>query len=86
MKKLFILIALLSFNVFATPVDINSADAKTIAKSLSGIGEKKAEDIIKYRKENGPFKSIDDLSKVKGIGAKTIEKNKADIVLSTSAK
>ncbi len=81
MKKLLIIFALLSFNAYAAPVNINTADADTIAASLSGIGKKKAEDIVKYRKENGPFKSLDDIANVKGIGAKTIEINKADINL-----
>ena len=81
MKKLLIIFALLSFNAYAAPVNINTADADTIAASLNGIGKKKAEDIVKYRKENGPFKSLDDIANVKGIGAKTIEINKADINL-----
>ena len=70
---------LLSFNVFAEPVNINKATAKEIAASLNGIGEKKAQEIVKYRKANGAFKNVDDLSKVKGIGDKTIAKNKQDI-------
>ena len=83
MKKLLMsILLLLSFNTLATPVNINSADAKTIADSLSGIGLKKAQAIVDYRAKNGNFASIDDLSKVSGIGAKTIEKNKADILLS----
>ena len=84
MKKFLLSIVLLlsSFNIFATPVNVNSADAKTIADSLSGIGLKKAQAIVDYRAKNGNFASIDDLSKVSGIGAKTIEKNKADILLS----
>ena len=81
MRKLLIIFALLSFNAYAAPVNINTADADTIAASLNGIGKKKAEDIVKYRKENGPFKSLDDIANVKGIGAKTIEINKADINL-----
>jgi competence protein ComEA len=83
MKKLVILLAFfsVSMSVFAAPVNINTADAKTIADSLSGIGLKKAEAIIDYRTKNGAFKSVDDLTQVSGIGAKTIEKNKADILL-----
>jgi competence protein ComEA len=81
-KKLLILaVAVFSINAFATPVNINTADAKTIADSLNGIGLKKAQAIIDYRAKNGDFKSADDLSKVSGIGAKTIDKNKADILL-----
>lgn len=55
-------------------VNINTADAATIATSLSGIGQRKAEAIVAYRNEHGPFKSIDDLVNVKGIGAKTLER------------
>lgn len=81
MKKLIILLSLCAFNVMAAPVNINSADAKTISESLSGIGIKKAEAIVKYRTEKGPFKSVEDLTNVSGIGEKTIEKNKQDILL-----
>jgi competence protein ComEA len=55
------------------PVNINTADAATLAGSLRGIGRSKAEAIVAYRSENGPFKSVDDLVNVKGIGAKTLE-------------
>ena len=55
------------------PVNINTADAATLAGSLRGIGRSKAEAIVAYRDENGPFKSVDDLVNVKGIGAKTLE-------------
>ena len=54
-------------------VNINTADAPTLAGSLKGIGMKKAEAIVAYRNENGPFKSVDDLTNVKGIGQKTLE-------------
>ena len=80
-KKLFMVAVLFSANAFAAPVNINTADAKTIADSLSGIGLKKAQAIVDYRAKNGNFASVDDLSKVTGIGAKTIAKNKADILL-----
>jgi len=80
-QKLLVMLAFCSANAFASPININTADAKTIADSLNGIGIKKAEAIINYRTKNGDFKSIDDLSHVSGIGAKTIEKNKTDILL-----
>jgi competence protein ComEA len=85
-KKLFILAtALFSINAFAAPVNVNTADAKTLAGSLHGIGAKKAQAIVDYRTKNGEFKTIEDLAKVSGIGAKTVEKNKADILLSDTA-
>ena len=63
-------------------VDINTANAQTLARVLKGIGPKKAAAIVDFRKKNGPFKAISDLDKVRGIGKKTIEKNKGKIILS----
>lgn len=57
-------------------VNINQADAATLAEKLNGIGMKKAEAIVSYREQNGPFKSIDDLVNVAGIGEATLEKNR----------
>ncbi|MGD9603532.1 MAG: ComEA family DNA-binding protein [Gammaproteobacteria bacterium] len=59
-----------------TPVDINSADAATLADVMVGIGPSKAAAIVEYREENGPFGSVDDLALIKGIGAATIDKNR----------
>ena len=55
-------------------ININTADVATLA-SLNGIGESKAEAIVAYRSENGPFQSVEDLANVKGIGARTVERN-----------
>jgi competence protein ComEA len=72
----------LAFPAFAgTPVNINTADAETIAKSLSGIGLTKAKAIVAFRDEHGPFKSVDDLTQVKGIGQATLQRNHDDILL-----
>ena len=65
----------------ATPVNINQADAATIAKSLDGIGQSKAEAIVAWREAHGPFKKADDLNHVKGIGKATIERNRSAIQL-----
>lgn len=81
MKKILVLMAAVSFNVMAAPVNINTADAKTISESLTHIGLKKAEAIVKYRTEKGPFKTVEELTNVAGIGNKTVEKNKKDILL-----
>jgi competence protein ComEA len=54
-------------------VNINMADA-TQLQLLPGIGPKAAESIVSYRGSAGPFKSVDDLVKVKGVGPKTLEK------------
>lgn len=64
-------------------ININSADAVALA-SLDGIGSSKAEAIIAYRKANGPFKSPEGLSKVKGIGARTVEKNTERLTVKTA--
>lgn len=58
-------------------VNINTADAATLAEHVKGVGLKKAEAIVQYRKDNGPFKSVEDLAKVTGIGDETVEKNRA---------
>lgn len=79
MKKLLILLMLLSFNIHAKPVDINKASAQEISDSLNGVGMKKAEAIVNYRKKHGSFKSMNGLINVKGIGEKTLAKNKANI-------
>lgn len=60
----------------AEPVNINTADAATLASRLNGVGESKAEAIVAYREEHGAFKSVDQLAQVKGIGLKTVEKNR----------
>ncbi len=62
-------------------VSLNKADADTLASILNGVGIKKAEAIVAYRKANGKFKSINQLTEVKGIGESILEKNKALITL-----
>jgi len=62
-------------------VDINHADAEELATVLSGVGEKKAQAIIDYRATHDAFLVADDLAKVKGIGKKTVEKNRDKIVI-----
>lgn len=58
----------------AARININEADAATLAQ-LDGVGNAKAEAIIAYRDENGPFEMAEDLDQVSGIGAKTVERN-----------
>lgn len=67
---------------FAGPVNVNTADAKTLDKELEGVGPATADAIIKER-EKGAFKSLEDFEKrVPGVGPALIEKNKANIKFS----
>jgi competence protein ComEA len=77
---------LLPLCLFAGPVDINSADAKTIAKELKGVGLSRAQAIVEYREKNGPFKSADELAKVKGVGTKVVEQNRPNIKVEKKEK
>jgi len=52
-----------------------------LAAGLNGIGLKKAEAIVGWRSKNGKFTKVEQLMEVKGIGAKTLEKNRKSIVL-----
>ena len=65
----------------AGPVNVNTADAETISAELKGVGISKAIAIVEYRKANGPFQSVDDLARVKGIGERTVEINRANILV-----
>ena len=77
---------LLATSAFAADkVNINTADAATIDRVLVNIGPAKAEAIVAHRKANGAFKSAEQLAQVKGIGLKTVEKNRDRIVLSGGA-
>ncbi|MEL6115821.1 ComEA family DNA-binding protein [Photobacterium sp. SP02] len=62
-------------------ININSANAEELDKLLLGVGPDKAQNIIEYREQNGKFATIEDLSKVKGIGASTVDKNRDRIQL-----
>ena len=64
---------------WAGPVNVNTADANTIARELDGIGPAKAQAIVDYRQKNGPFKTPEDLLKVEGIGDKVLDQNKGNI-------
>ena len=76
-----LLLSFASFSVFAGPVNINTADANTLASELNGIGAAKAAAIVAYREAHGPFKRLEDLVRVKGVGAKTLEKNRANLMI-----
>lgn len=66
-------------------VNINTADAATIDRVLLNVGHSKAEAIVAYRKAHGAFRSAEQLALVKGIGLKTVEKNRDRIVVGGAA-
>lgn len=72
---------LLAGSVLAGPVDVNSADAETLSAELQGVGMAKAAAIVEYRETYGPFSTADDLILVKGIGERTVEINRNNILL-----
>ncbi|PVY75787.1 competence protein ComEA [Tamilnaduibacter salinus] len=61
-------------------ININTADAATLAEHLDGVGSVKAEAIVSFREENGPFASAQELTNVTGIGPKTVDANQAGMV------
>jgi len=61
-------------------INVNTASAEELS-ALKGVGEKIAANIVQFRKENGPYKSIDDLKQVKGVGTKILEDNAEKITL-----
>ncbi|TCK18096.1 competence ComEA-like helix-hairpin-helix protein [Thiogranum longum] len=63
---------------FANPtININTADSEALVDGLTGVGPEKAMAIIRYRQTNGPFRQVNDLVQVKGIGQGTVERNRA---------
>ncbi|HAQ73219.1 ComEA family DNA-binding protein [Stutzerimonas nitrititolerans] len=62
-------------------INLNTADAETLTRELTGIGATKARAIVQYRDAHGPFTSVDELLEVKGIGAATLEKNRGKLSL-----
>lgn len=82
--SLFVLLALgiaLGAQAEEERVDVNTADAETIAEVLVGVGQSKAEAIVAYREENGRFEDLEDLAKVRGIGEATVRRNEDRISL-----
>ncbi|EEL59314.2 Sporulation inhibitor A [Bacillus cereus Rock4-18] len=61
-------------------VQINAASKEQLEK-ITGIGSRKAESILKYREEHGPFQKIEDLLEIDGIGVKSLEKIKDQIII-----
>ena len=80
-----LLVTLLPAAAWAGPVNVNTADATTLAKELDGIGPAKAQAIVEYRQKNGAFRSAEDLLKVEGIGPRVLEMNKENIRVDKAA-
>lgn len=81
LHALLLSLALMGGAFAAEKVNINTADAATIDRVLLNVGPAKAEAIVAYRKANGAFRSPEQLAMVKGIGLKTVEKNRDRIVV-----
>lgn len=62
-------------------VNINTASVEALSNALNGVGMTRADAVVAYREANGEFTSLDQLLNVKGIGRKTLEKNRDRIVL-----
>jgi len=86
MKKIllyliFCTLTVVSVPLWAAPLDINTASAQQLAANLKGVGVAKAAAIIAYREAHGPFRKVDDLAKVKGIGMRIVDINRDHLVL-----
>lgn len=81
-KPLLAALAVLPMAAWAGPVDLNSADAATLAKELKGIGPSRAEAIVAWREANGPFKAPEEIVLVQGIGERVLEDNRELLVVS----
>lgn len=69
---------------WASTVNINTATATEIAQNLKGVGPAKASAIVLYRKQHGPFHTVADLAKVRGIGKATVERNRSVLTVDSS--
>ena len=74
-----LIVSLLPVAAWAGPVDVNSADAATLAEELDGVGPAKAQAIVDFREQYGAFKSADELLEVKGIGERVLDLNRDNI-------
>ncbi|MBD3895072.1 ComEA family DNA-binding protein [Halomonas sp. ML-15] len=70
--SLLLLFAVPSLAQEMAPIDVNTADAELL-QELPGIGETRAQAIIEERETNGPFENAEDMGRVSGIGATTID-------------
>lgn len=66
------------------PVDLNAASAETLAATMDGVGLQKAQAIVAYRDQHGPFVSVEDITAVRGVGPTTLEKNRSKLMVGTT--
>lgn len=78
-KPLFLALLFVAGSALAGEINVNTADAATLAAELDGVGQARAEAIVAYRERHGDFETLEDLLKVKGIGKAIIEKNAENI-------
>ena len=71
-------------SLLAGPVNINTADAETLALELTGVGPALATAIVEYREMNGDFATPEALTRVRGIGERIVEMNRTNILVSDS--
>ncbi len=80
-KTLLAICLLIPTLLFAETININTADKETLMSAIKGVGEKRAEAIIAYREDHGPFKSIEELANVRGVGPSIVESNMDNLSL-----
>jgi competence protein ComEA len=61
------------------PINLNTADVKTLSKSMKGIGVKRAQAIVTYRESHQGFKSVEELAQVPGLGKNFVEHHKSEL-------
>ena len=81
LSSLMLMIVMIGSAIAGETVNINTADAATLDRVLVNIGPAKAQAIIEYRRANGAFRSPEQLAMVKGVGLKTVERNRDRIVV-----
>ncbi len=81
-KRIFLalLLSLFCQMAIAETININTADKETLM-DIKGVGEKRADAIIAYRKQHGPFKSVEELATVSGVGEAIVEKNRENLTV-----
>ncbi len=77
LKALLLAAVLVAAPAFAGhPVNVNTATVEQLAEALDGVGQSKAQAIVEYREQHGAFQHPDELVNVKGIGLRTVDRNR----------